>query len=359
MLLVVQLAIGLGIVLGPVVLFLACLWILAFIRTQRFDRKRGLQEAKVPYTDPVELYYSSLSLECQLVRCCLAEKGVECKVHEIHNGKLEEYVLLEKEYLERNPNADLPFLVHEGHVVLGWDDIIRYSEEKFEGTILMPHDPQEREAVVRWLQVATPSPGYYDLETLRKSATVGNCAQVLFLPIYFATFARSDRLSYVMRYVRAVLRHPYPMPEFGKLVRCIKRKFVSFPSVPQRPLVQMAFMGLNACLTELEKTLEDGRECVAGSFSLADIFLAGSLNRLELLGLLGVLLEDRRNTREYWSRLKRRKSFLKSFRPHPESQEARDVDRLITGFRKDVSERGAVEVYCLEGSPDAEEEEDN
>lgn len=62
--------------------------------------------------------------------------------------------------------------------------------------------------------------------------------------------------------------------------------------------------------------------------------------------------------REYWSRLKRRKSFVKAFRAPTETQGSREMERMLTAFRKDVADRGVLTVYCLDPDEDREEEED-
>lgn len=297
---------------------------------------------------PVELYYCSVSIESQAVHCCLLEKSVECQLYDLDCGGFGRFEHLEAKHLKAIANGSLPALVHNGHPVLDADMIIGYIDSVFQGPPLLPQDPEKMQSVVKWLNISTcraAGPG-------ENMMTLGHAVAVLFVPSTLAM----DQFS-LLSCISALLRHPNPYPEFRMLLRCLSRPFVKQPKVPPKRVAQAAFAGVNVIFRDLEAVLSDGREYVAGPFSVADIFIAANLNRLELLGVLEPLTENYRNLREYWSRLKRRKSFMPSLRPPADKKGLRQVERLLAAFRKEVGEKGVVSAYKLDEDNEEEEED--
>lgn len=317
----------------------------------------------VPHTEPVELYYNSLSVECQMVRNCLAEKKIAYKLHDI-----ETVFFSSKEVatlLKVNPNAALPVLVHEGHPVVETDQIIAYIDHKFNGPKLLPENPSERANVIRWLQLCSLGPGPPNEDgTPYNKCPLGSAVHWLNMPVDVIVDERVP-LSTIFSVARC---HPNPFPVMNKLIRCVLWKFWRPTKVPTRPVARAAFAGITVCLKELEALLSDGRRYVSpSSFTLADVFVAANFNRLEAMGILDQMFkvagdssangQDCRNIREYWSRLKRREHFASCFRPPATTRGHKEVERAIAIFRKEVLARGVVAAFKLEDEQEEEEEE--
>mmetsp|Transcript_43494 Transcript_43494/g.138489 ORF Transcript_43494/g.138489 Transcript_43494/m.138489 type:complete len:362 (+) Transcript_43494:86-1171(+) len=338
----------------PSAALLVLLLVISIIRSCMFVRKRGWQSETVPHTLPVELYQSSSAVDSQHIRCCLAEKGVSFKEHELDIGFYGRFDHLEKEVLRVNPNGSTPTLVHEGHPVLETEAIIAYIDAHFSGAALLPSEPQERGEVIRWLQIASTVPGAASSEDAeRQRYTLGMAVRVLSMP---ATIPL-DRHIAMLPTVRAVLRHPNPMSEFPKLVMCISRLCCRRSALPPLPLAKPALVGASRAAAELDEHLADGREFLVGSsFTLADVCVIGDLNRLELLGILDLLLDGRSKLRDYWCRMKARDSFELAFRPKPEHPGHRELQENYERFRKEVEDRGLEGAYQLEDTEEEEEE---
>ncbi len=109
----------------------------------------------------LELYNFRQSTCSQKVRLCLAEKGLDWIDRRLDSRKQEH---LQPAYLKLNPNAVVPTLVHDGHVILDSSVIMEYLEEVFPEIPLSPAEPLGRAHMRKWLryfdEVATPSIRY-------------------------------------------------------------------------------------------------------------------------------------------------------------------------------------------------------
>src|SRR3954466_7810383 len=92
----------------------------------------------------LELYHSINSVCAQKVRIALAEKGLEYREH-LMTLRGDQF---EPQYMQLNPNAVVPTLVHDRRPVIESSVILYYLEEAFPEPPLMPHDLHER-ALVR------------------------------------------------------------------------------------------------------------------------------------------------------------------------------------------------------------------
>jgi len=230
---------------------------------------------------------------------------------------------------------------------------MKYIDQTFDGIRLIPQEKEPYERMLRWLQLTS-----FGQRTDEKGQAgvwfLGTAVQVLFTPAVMATYRHLTWRGVVS----ALWKHPNPGPhEFHRLKMYLYSPFYSIPKLPEPAVARAAFAGTSEALTEIETALSDGRQYIEGAFSLADIFIANQLNCLELVGVLDSVLMDRRNTREYWSRVKRRESFFPSFRPPAESPGQKEMEKILAAFRKDIEERGVVAVYNLDGGDEEEEEE--
>lgn len=341
----------------PLAVLHVVVFVISLVRTLRFERKKGWQADSVPHTLPLELYHScSVDMDAQKVRCCLAEKGVQFNERELDLGFFGSYDHLEDDMLRVNPNGTQPTLVHDGHPIIGIEEMITYMEGHIEGPPLLPTNPAERQDVCRWIQQAShgPLPGNVD-DKGNPIWTLGMATRVLSIPAVSAATKSPDFCTAL----RAVLRHPNPLPEFLSLPYSLARHFRTLDTVPPRKAAKCSFRVVAKALDELETHLanEGRRFLVADTFTLADICIVANLNRLEILGILELILSDRHpKLGEYWERVKTRESFGSSFRPRPSSRGLEELERSFTRFRKEVAEHGLVAAFKLD--EDGEEEED-
>eukprot|EP00928_Gymnodinium_smaydae_P006437 TRINITY_DN12280_c0_g1_i1.p1 TRINITY_DN12280_c0_g1~~TRINITY_DN12280_c0_g1_i1.p1 ORF type:complete len:358 (+),score=62.96 TRINITY_DN12280_c0_g1_i1:82-1155(+) len=349
-----QFLICVGSIAAVVCVLLVVLFLYAWGKSYRFKYRTGVQEDVVPHTSPVELYYSSAAADSQHVLCCLLEKGVEFVSHDLDQGSFGTYETLRPEFRRVLPNGSVPALVHNGRVVLDTESIAQYIDQTFPGTPLFPKDCDVKSAVL-WLHVASARPGSKEMNG---QLSLGQAVAILLAPALCTVQCYSLRAC-----IPAVLRHPNPLPEFPKILQCF-RNFLGSSKI--RMPKERAQLSLTACydhLHALDSLLSDGREYIAGPYSMTDIMVAGSLNRLELMGVLDAVLKDEwRHAREYWSRVKRRRSFAPTYRPSASAADpkkgagVRRVNQWLTDFKKVAQERGLIAALGVD--EDAEEEEE-
>lgn len=97
----------------------------------------------------LELWHEWNSVHSYKVRVVLAEKGLAWKDHRVELLKLEQ---LDPAYLQLNPNATVPTLVHDGRPVYESSIICEYLDEAFPKPALMPSAPYGRAEARRWLK---------------------------------------------------------------------------------------------------------------------------------------------------------------------------------------------------------------
>ena len=91
----------------------------------------------------LELYHSINSVCAQKARIALAEKGLPYKEHLMTLGGDQ----FDPVYMKLNPNAVVPTLVHDGHVIIESSVILYYLDEAFPEKPLMPAEPLTRAKV--------------------------------------------------------------------------------------------------------------------------------------------------------------------------------------------------------------------
>ena len=116
--------------------------------------RKDVSNPEILQMQGIHLYHFGMSNCAMRVRVALAEKGLDWESHWVdilHQKNLTE------EYFEIHPKGLVPAMVHDGTVIYDSVDILRYLEEKFPDTPLMPEDPEERKAVNAWMDEASNS----------------------------------------------------------------------------------------------------------------------------------------------------------------------------------------------------------
>lgn len=96
---------------------------------------------------PLDLYHNGVSVCSQKVRLALAEKGQAFTSHllDLRAGDQQK-----PEYLQLNPNAVVPTIVHDGNVIIESNVIAEYIAEVFPGTTLNGADALTRTRMRVW-----------------------------------------------------------------------------------------------------------------------------------------------------------------------------------------------------------------
>ena len=103
----------------------------------------------------IELYSASGSLCSQKVKLVLAEKNLEWKNHLLNLLTFEN---LQPSYIQLNPQAVVPTLIHNNTVITDSAVIIRYLDEQFQDRILTPVDPKLQEKMNSWIELQNQFP---------------------------------------------------------------------------------------------------------------------------------------------------------------------------------------------------------
>ena len=198
----------------------------------------------------IKLYHFPQSTNSRKVRIALIEKGLEFERVPIDLGKKEQK---NPDYLKIHPFGQVPALDDEGFIVYDSTVINEYLEDEYPYPPLLPKDSDGR-ARARLM------------EDIRDSYFNAACTQIM----------REGR-----------------KPEGERDAK----------------IIDGAKAEIARCFDRIEKELE-GREYLAGDFSLADIAFMANLDALERLG---VAVDPKyKNTLAWIARLKARPSFAAS-----------------------------------------------
>jgi glutathione S-transferase len=226
----------------------------------------------------LELYHSINSVCAQKVRIALAEKELEYREH-LMTLRGDQF---DPQYMQLNPNAVVPTLVHDRRPVIESSVILYYLEEAFPRPALMPADLHERALVRQYNKMID--------EYVHNSCTI-------------LTFATAFR------------------PWFAGLSgEEIEQRLAKSPSKQRTEYKRdVALHGLDSkyvrdavgyhakLLTLMDTTLASGGPWLAGkTFSLADAAVIPYLLRLDLLRLAKI-----------WERLPRVAQWYQRMRERP------------------------------------------
>ncbi len=98
----------------------------------------------------INLYHYSQSNCSMRIRLLLEEKGLPWTSHYVD---LDTQANLTKDYFKLHPHGLVPTIVHDGEIVYESSDILRYLEEKYPETPLIPADEEQRKEMEKWLDI--------------------------------------------------------------------------------------------------------------------------------------------------------------------------------------------------------------
>lgn len=264
------------------------------------------KDVSFPHSQEFELYHNSFSLCSAQVRLCLAEKGIRYVGHHVDLIMTGRYQNCTPEFLEVNPGATVPVLVHDGHPVYESTRQVEYIDAVYGDEVrLMP--PSLSEEVADW--VDRNSLNGLDLLDAKGNAAsmasrIGNCVLGLTLPL-FASMVGEIPVSEISY---GLLQHPdRRRPALFLAMRASGPRALRLP--PVRRIVRDSRDAARLHLVELDDTLSDGRKWLLGdTFTLADVGLVPILRRAELGGW-EFLWNDLPHVTTWWERAKSRPSY--------------------------------------------------
>ena len=227
----------------------------------------------------LELFHSPTSTCSQKVRLVLAEKGldwVDCRV----NLAAEEH--LTPAYLALNPNGVVPTLVHDGKPIVDSSVICEYLDEVFPQVPLTPADPVERAAMRAWMRFLEEVP--------TAAIRVPSFHQVI-----ARRYEKLDDKAFVAEVadMRPLRKHFYR--------RMGPQGFSSAD-------VSASLDELALTVARMEKALERGPWLMGARFTLADIVVTPSIDRMSDLGLSSIW-DKAPGVADWYARVRARPSF--------------------------------------------------
>ena len=232
----------------------------------------------------IELYHAPQSTCSQKVRICLAEKGLEWVDRRVNLAKNEQ---LTQEYLALNPNGVVPTLVHDGRAIVDSSVICEYLDEAFPEPRLAPDDAVGRARMRAWMR--------YLEEVPTAAVRVPSFNMAL-----MGRFAGQDEAEFRTREadVRPIRKHFY---------RRMGTKGFGADDF-RNSLEQIA----KTC-ERVHTALADGPWLLGSLYSIADIVLAPSIDRMADLGFAHLWERDYPRVAEWHARITARPAFKKAF----------------------------------------------
>jgi glutathione S-transferase len=231
----------------------------------------------------LELYNFPMSTCSQKVRIVLAEKGLEWKDHRIESGEH-----LTPEYLALNPNGVVPTLVHDGTPIIDSSVICEYLDEVFPQPPMSPPDALGRAKMRAWLryieEVPTPAVRY---------------------PSFNRVLVKNLQKMSKAEFDRAADKRPLRKHFYRRMGR------TGFPKED----IDAAFDDLNQTYGRIEEGLaQSGGPWIMGKqFTLVDVCLIPTVDRMEDLGYAGGWERAQPRMTEWWSRIKERPSYKATY----------------------------------------------
>jgi glutathione S-transferase len=237
----------------------------------------------------IELYYSWYSICSEKVLICLFEKNLPFSGHHID---LFQFDQVKPEYKAINPNGTVPTLVDAGRAVFESTIINEYLEDAYPSPRLMPRDAITKADMRYWVQrfqdIAFPA--------------AGMLSQVHFI-------AAELRRRWTQDELEARIRQKVGDERVARQLRAVREGFSEAD-------IRGAEARIAGVLDMIEMRLADGREWLAGEFSLADVAAAPNVYRFTIIERRD-LLASRKNVARWSERLLARTSIRATYEYAP------------------------------------------
>jgi glutathione S-transferase len=244
----------------------------------------------------IELYHAPQSTCSQKVRICLAEKDLDWTDRRVNLGKNEN---LTPDYLALNPNGVVPTLVHDGQVIVDSSVICEYLDETFPTPRLVPDDAIGRARMRAWMR--------YLEEVPTAAVRVPSFNMAL-----LTRFSGQDDADFKQNEaaIRPIRKHFYE-----------RMGTKGFSESDFRNSLEQI---VKTC-ARVDAALEDGPWLLGELYSIADIVLAPSLDRMADLGFSHLWERDYSRVTDWLARIRARPAVQKAFFPGSRMSESYEL----------------------------------
>jgi glutathione S-transferase len=199
------------------------------------------------------LYHGLASTCSKKARLALFEKGVAFESRLLNLQAFEQH---SPEYLRLNPNGVVPTLVHDGRPVIESTVIIGYIDDVFAEPSLTPRDPFARAEMRLWLKWSD---------------------EHAYKAVYVPTWDRLSRPVAQKLSDEELARRLAHVPTAERRSRWQATARQGF--TPEE--FDAAYAEMTATFDRMEAALVDGRDWLAGDYSLADIAIVPFVERID------------------------------------------------------------------------------
>ncbi len=269
--------------------------------------RAGIQSFKVIDTDEKWiLYHNCFSLCSRKVRLCLEELEVEYKQEHIDLIETGKYEVASKKFLKINPGATVPVLLHEGYPIYESHEQIYYLTKESSSSLIIPSAENEKKLMDYWVTKSSMVGDPMENQDIY----AGNCIGALTFPL----FASMIKFININKIFAGLISHPLKIRVFLFIILKIFGYKAFSTSSPIRKLINRALKNINDHLYELDNHLKINGEnwIINNSFTLADISWAVILHRIEEIGWDEILFRDKTFLKDYFEKVKAKKSFKSS-----------------------------------------------
>jgi glutathione S-transferase len=233
----------------------------------------------------LKLYNAPHSTCSQKVRICLHEKGLPFEDIRLDLGKGKDQ--LKPEYLKLNPNGVVPTLVDDGNVIIDSSVICEYLDEKHPAPRLSPGDVVGRAKMRAWMRY---------LEEVPTAAVRVPSFNMGFLPRFAGL--DEERFRAEQSDIRPIRKHFYR--------RMGTKGF-------KRADVEAALEQIASTCARMEAALADGPWLMGAQYTLADIVVTPSIDRMADLGYSGIWNAKYPCVTAWYARMQARPAFQQAY----------------------------------------------
>jgi glutathione S-transferase len=233
----------------------------------------------------LKLYNAPHSTCSQKVRICLHEKALPFEDIRLDLGKGKDQ--LKPEYLKLNPNGVVPTLVDDSDVIVDSSVICEYLDEKYPSPKLTPDDAARRAQMRAWMRY------FEEVPTVAVRVPSFNMG---FLP-RFAGLSE-EQFQAEQSDIRPVRKHFYR--------RMGTKGF-------KRADVEAALEQIDSTCARMEKALDNGPWLMGDQYTIADIVVTPSIDRMNDLGYGNIWDEKYPGVAAWYAQIRARPAFQATY----------------------------------------------
>jgi glutathione S-transferase len=237
----------------------------------------------------LEIYYSWYSICSEKALICLFEKDLPFEGRHVD---LFDFDQVRDDYLAIDPDGVVPALIHDGRPVYESTVINEYLEDIAPEPALRPGDAYQRADMRRWVQL------FQDVVF----PAAGLLSQIAFIADELNRRWPADELE-------ALIHRKINTDRVARQLRAVRGELTTREA-------DAALAKIGDVLDRAEHALGDGREWIAGNYSLADAAAAPNLYRFEIIGRMD-LIDRRPAVASWYRRIKARPAFRRAYEYSP------------------------------------------